>query len=144
MDHTIKTLLKNLSTLDQKDILSFTEQISDLQTLYNKIGSKISSQTILSSIKDTDQDLYALSLFIDKNGLRSQLDRISNILHDEFDITRTTLISSSDNELIKSKLSQSDGKIVELANNKIWAYVKKWDQIFSRDVDKDIDKLIRS
>lgn len=143
MNSYIRTLLDQISKLDKKDATWLIGHISDLHILYQNIGHNISNQSILKSIQDTDKDLYDLANFFEQNKLRDQLGSLANKLNTDFDVKSATIISSYNNDLLKSKLPSNEN-ITEIKTDKIWAYIKSGDQIFSRDIDKDINKLIRS
>lgn len=145
MNSYIKTMIQNVSQLDKKDLEIFADRILDLSYLYKKLSSKLSDPNILTSIKWSDEDLYNLILFFEKNKLWADLDLFLNYMQDKYHIESKTIISSNDNDFLQSRLSDiQKSNLIQIKTNKIWAYIKSGDEIFSRDIDKDIDKLVRS
>ena len=138
-------MIDHISKLDSQQREDTIHKINILYDIYKQIGLSIKNQNILPSIQSQDPDIYHIDTFIDKNNLWEELSSISSILYESFDIKRPTIIRSNDSQAIKSKLSDSYGSnITTIEDNTIGAYIKSHDKIFSRNIEKDIDKLTRS
>lgn len=138
-------MIDHISKLDSQQREDTIHKINILYDIYKQIGLSIKNQNILPSIQSQDPDIYHIATFIDKNNLWEELSSISSILYESFDIKRPTIIRSNDSQAIKSKLSDSYGSnITTIEDNTIGAYIKSHDKIFSRNIEKDIDKLTRS